>query len=54
MKKFVFALMMVFALGVTSCSHNQSASNAETADSTVIVVDSASIDTVSTDSVVVL
>lgn len=54
MKKFIFALMAVFALGMASCSHNKTAANAEAADSTVTVVDSASVDTVSTDSVVVL
>lgn len=54
MKKFIFALMTVFALGMASCSHNKTASDAGTADSTVTVVDSVLVDTVATDSVVVL
>lgn len=54
MKKFVFALMAVFALGMSSCNHDKAATNVGTTDSTAIAVDSTSVDTVSTDSVVVI
>lgn len=55
MKKFVFALVAVLALGMASCGHKGSTPEAQTAtDLVVVVTDSVTVDSVATDSVIVL
>ena len=55
MKKFVFALVTIFALGMASCGHKGSTPETQTAaDSVVVVIDSTTVDSVATDSVTIL